>query len=241
MPNSICTNNLSSTTTSSGCVECIHPFVYLFQKAQQATGSIQNTTTFHENLLRILDKGLVTPSCNICCPTCVVYHLGNIETSMIFLSVVNFDDDITITPCCVNTYSNLFKWVQFDEQIAELAPLEGFQNKVFQCCNGFTECVDNLLEWAAEESFDPSTPYTALLSTGIMEYGTIENNCSETSSSICLIKELYDEYCPDLTDDITRTNAIQSLLDKGIAIYCNNGVIAIASSEEMVKFLAGTT
>jgi hypothetical protein len=161
------------------------------------------------------------------------------------------------SPCCSNVYASVETWLKYAEQmgltLAAAVPASPFSlplgvqtevpfnEEVVTCCNGFTECIDDLVCWATRDVTNGPTVIDRLTDKGIAEYGGIYNNCTKSStSSICLLVDLmenkYSEYFPAV-GTASRAEVIDRIMDKGITISCSsNGEIIIASVETWLKY-----
>ena len=271
------------TTTNPGpCKPCTHPFEYLIEQVYLSLLNNQTNSTYDEILDRILDKGIIFPNCNYCCPDCEgVYALASVERFLLFAEVVGFTTPppiIAIDPagavpprrtfgnteggleCCSNLYASIETQLKYAEGmgftqlgVITLSPKgasldNGTDNPfVEQCCNGFPTCVDDLTCWITKNSSFGARDIDRLLDKGIVEYGSIENNCTkDVSSSICKLVELFDKYQIDNVTNsfnivsrktVTRGDFIDRVLDKGLVISCTaDGSMQISSIETWLKF-----
>lgn len=124
------------TTTKSGpCTQCKHPFFYLFELVKEALNHPNNRTSFAEALDRILDKGIITTNCDICCPDCEgVYSLASVETQLKLLEALGLTASAAVPalppigavektfggsipdngePCCSNVHASVETWLKY--------------------------------------------------------------------------------------------------------------------------------
>jgi hypothetical protein len=254
--------NLTTSTTS--CVQCIHPFDYLFELAQVGRTTQKNIDTFSEILDRLLEKGIVQPNCGICCPDCNgLYAVASVETMLKLFEIVLINVPVPAIPsplsavsqgsfegCCSNIIASIETYLTYSEAVitegspipANPSPLSSNVSPlVTPCCNGFTECVDELLCWVTQNTRNPYEAVDRTLDKGIVEFGNIVNNCTNTiQSSICKLVQLLIEYISVDSNPGTSSNAdiIDRILDKGIVVYCDptSGDIVIASVETWLKY-----
>lgn len=224
------------TTTTTNCIPCIHPFDYIFEKIGLGLLHPSNNMSFQEVLDRLLDKGIVEPNCGVCCPDCDgVYVLASVETFLKFAEAVYnpFGGCTFQGGCCSNVFASVETYLKYEEAVSGDNPT---------CCNGFTECTEELVCWVVQDDKNPVQAKDRLLDKGLVEFGNIPNNCTGVGgSSLCKFVELLAEY---YTIDVdaqrsSKSEIIDRLLDKGIAIYCNpdTGDISIASVETMLIYL----
>lgn len=71
-------------------IVCENPFYKIFVEALQTskTSSSQNPLTFSEAVDRILDKGVVSYNCKLCCPDCQDYVFASVETFLKYAEAV---------------------------------------------------------------------------------------------------------------------------------------------------------
>lgn len=268
-----------TTTTSGPCVNCVHPFNYLFELAYVGLNSPLNRgSSFAEVLDRILDKGIINTNCNLCCPDCEgIYSLASVETQLKLLEALGLTETAAVpalpgplgavtpasgnsnnnSPCCSNVYASVETWLKYAEQtgLVQSAAVPAipfsipsgvstevpYSDELMTCCNGFTECIDDLVCWATRDVTNGYNVIDRILDKGIVEYGGIYNNCTKSStSSICLLVDLmqnkFADYFP-ATGGSSRAEIIDRLMDKGITISCSsNGEIIIASVETWLKY-----
>jgi hypothetical protein len=214
------------------CVPCIHPFKYLFELAKEGTNGIANQLTFEEVVDRLLDKGVVLTNCKLCCPGCNdMYSLASVETQLKFLEAVGYTflgQGCNPDPCCSNVYASVETYLKYEEQADP--------NKLYQCCNGFTECVEELECLISSDILDSSIAIDRLLDKGITEFGNFVNNCTggTTGSDVCYFAQLIKEYLPN--PDSNYSDFVDRLLDKGITISCVNGTVMMGSTETALKY-----
>jgi len=151
--------------------------------------------------------------------------------------------------CCSNVYASVETYLKYAEAVGitistavEALPLsanteENSAEFVQTCCNGYDECVDELICWATKNISRPDVFIDRLQDKGLVEYGQIQNNCTgAVSSSICKFVDLFEKYKNvKLTTD--KPGFIDRLLDKGVVISCDsNGNMHIASVETWLKY-----
>jgi hypothetical protein len=81
------------TTTTTVGPTCINPLEWILGKFTQSIGKGINKTTPPEAIGIILDKGIVMPNCDFCCP-CPdgVYSLASVETFLKLEEAIEIDD-----------------------------------------------------------------------------------------------------------------------------------------------------
>jgi hypothetical protein len=212
-----------TTTTTSQCIECTHPFEYILEIVYQES-VINVDSPFYGNPLSaldiILDKGVILPNCNMCCPKCNIYGLASVETILKLLAP--FEG----TSCCTNIYGSQETHLKFWE-----TQLGGHY-----CCTGFHECIDELICVVGKNSFNTQEDVIELLlDKGIVEIDVINSKCNNSKSSICLLAELLNKYFSHIQSDILVL-MLDRILDKGIIISCENGITVTASTETYLKY-----
>jgi hypothetical protein len=255
-----------STTTAGPCVPCIHPLDYLFEIASLGLTNPNRRGTLAEDLDRILDKGFITTNCNICCSSCNdTWVLASVETFLKYAEAVGITQTAAVPalaytingcpdldPCCSNVAASVETYLKYAEAMGGTAsaavpagpfPIslveQAIMENVFTCCNGFNECVDDLFCWITQGVTGPGDVVDRFLDKGIVEYGSITNNCTDAStSSICKFVDLLAEYIPlDKNNRSSKGEIVDRILDKGIVVYCGeNGEISIASVETWLKY-----
>jgi hypothetical protein len=249
------------------CVPCVHPFEYVLELAYVGTVGPNNRTFMSDTLDRVLDKGVNFPNCGYCCPDCEgVYVLASVETFLKFAEAVGITISAAVPAlpagdilsgvlpdnpetCCSNVYASTETYLKYAEAMgmteSAAVPASPFSATtevpqaefVTPCCNGFDECVDELVCWATENVSRPAEVIDRIQDKGIVEYGQIQNNCTgAVTSSICKLADLFIKYqYADLTT--SKAELIDRFLDKGIVISCDsNGDIHIASVETWLKY-----
>jgi hypothetical protein len=255
------------TTTSGPCVQCIHPLEYIFELAHQGTLGVNNKSLFEEGLDRILDKGIVTTNCNMCCPSCEgIYALASVETMMKLYEGLGFTISAAVpaspqfsgdynyyinndSPCCSNVFASIETWLDKYASEIGLTPLAAVpalnstftpslsSKELMTCCNGFNECMDDLICWVTAGRFAAES-IDRLQDKGVIEYGGIYNNCSKTDNLVlCKLVDLLDKYLGETANINRRSYIVDRILDKGITISCSdNGEIVIGSVETWLKY-----
>lgn len=219
-----------TTTTTSQCIECTHPFEYILELVYQE--SVLNTDSAYygnpvEALDRILDKGVVISNCNMCCPKCNIYALGSKQTIIILL-----ESGYIQTSCCINIYAAVETYSGF---------LESQSATNYSCCTNFHECIDELICVVGKNSFNTQEEVIdLLLDKGIIELDVINSKCSTSKSSICLLAELLNKYFGNIQSNVL-VQMLDRILDKGISVSCNNGITVIASVETELQYLEATS
>jgi hypothetical protein len=158
--------------------------------------------------------------------------------------------------CCSNVYASTDTLLDYNEMLGlsntpvPALPLPTGENLdngndnpfIKECCNGFSDCIEELTCWITKNSKNPTEDINTLLDLGIVEYGAIKNNCTQNvSSSICKLIELFDTYqVGDSNHDFKNINRIQLIIDlmqKGIVISCDaGGSIQMASIETWLNW-----
>jgi hypothetical protein len=158
-------------------------------------------------------------------------------------------------PCCSNVYASVETWLNYAENmgLTESAAVPAspyklpsgvetevpYNEEIATCCNGFTECVDDLICWITQNNTSNGGDIIdRLLDKGVVEYSGIYNNCTNSSvSSICHLIDLLETKYPDVNLGGTRSQFIDRLLDKGVTISCSsNGEIIIGSTETWLTY-----
>lgn len=251
---------------TTACIPCVNPLEYLFELGYVATTGTNNRTGLDEAIDRIQDRGLSQPNCGLCCPDCEgVYVLASVETFLIFAEAVGITVSAAVPAspsniplgtfpnnpevCCSNVYASTETYLKYAEPMGITvsaavpasplsATVEINQGEfVTPCCNGFDECMDELICWTTENASNASTVIDLLQDIGIVEYGQIQNNCTgAVSSSICKLVDLFKRY-KNVKLAASRVVVIQTILNKGIVISCDsNGEIHMASVETWLKY-----
>jgi hypothetical protein len=250
---------------TTACIPCIHPFEYILELAYVGTTGTNNRTALEEALDRILDKGLSQPNCDLCCPDCEgVYVLASVETFLKFAEAVGITTSAAVPAspdllvgtfptnpevCCSNVYASTETYLKYAEAVGITPPTAVIASPlsatidvnqgeyVTPCCNGFDECMDELVCWITETSSNSANAIGILQDKGIVEYGQIQNNCTgAVSSSICKLVDLFKRYV-NVKLAGSRSEVIDRLIDKGIVISCDsNGEIHMASVETWLKY-----
>lgn len=237
-----------TTTLPNPCTQCVHPFVYLFEKAAEQINAPGNRQSLLEAIDRVLDKGIVITNCGICCPNCNqhdVYSFASVETQLKIFERLGLTAAVPALPpagavapsfgesgpCCSNVAASVETYLKWNEQVL---PSENYD--ITTCCNGFSECFDKLLCWAQSDSPLGVEVLDRILDKGVAEYGGILNNCTfQIQSELCLLVDLFIQY--DI-DGGSNAEIIDRILDKGISVHCSeSGEITIASVETMIKYL----
>jgi hypothetical protein len=257
--------NLTITTTK--CVPCEHPFDYIFDIAGLGVLNDKNRTAFNELLDNILDKGVIESNCKICCPDCDnIYVFASVETFLKFSTAIYgtvdvfnqipevpcYNQDYFSKGCCTNVHASIETYLKYEEAVlqnpdsGEIDPgnLADFPT----CCNGFTECVDELVCWASTDlkrnDADPAEIADRILDKGIVEYSSISNCAGTNGSSICKLTDVLSKYY-SLDKDAQRQSkleVIDRILDRGIVVYCNPDTedIAIMNVDIFIQDYAPT-
>lgn len=152
--------------------------------------------------------------------------------------------------CCSNVYASVETSLKYYEgvgitQSAAVPALPYGANTVVEsadylasCCNGFDECVDDLICLITENVPNAVDIIDRLNDRGIIEYGQIQNNCTgAVSSSICKFVDLLKKYQNINYNSTTLAELVDRFLDKGIVISCDsNGEMHITSVETWLKY-----
>lgn len=243
--------NCTTTTTGNCTPNCVHPFRYLFELIYQGVKGPNPKYTFSEGLDRILDKGVVFNNCNLCCPSCeAIYSLSSAETMLKLFEAINYAGGGGVVPatpqplsaqnfyegepCCFNIYASVETYNKV--AIAIYPSIE-----LISCCNGFSECVDEVICWITEGVYGPTDKIDRILDLGLSEFSGIGNGCDNDSSQLCYLLDLLKEYLSKLGQDkptYTRLLILEQIINKGITISCNKdtGEIVIASTETWLKY-----
>lgn len=218
----------TTTIATSNC--CIHPFKFIFDTVAEALQNPNSRSNFAETFDRLLDKGLVTTNCNICCPECGgAYNLASVETGLKFMEAVGAQGDFV---CCSNVYASVETYLKYAEAVQ-------VNDSISSCCNGFNQCVDDLLCWATGDTINGTEALDSFLDKGIFEYGGILNNCSPArNSEICYLLQLIQEYNALEGSTLSKAEFITRILDKGIAVGCadDGQIVVMSSTETYLKF-----
>lgn len=246
-----------STTTTLNCTPCVHPLEHAFDLAGVGVLNDKNKTPFNETLDIILDKGIYETNCKFCCPDCDnVYVLASVETFLKFteaiygtgLGVTCSNQEYFSKGCCTNVHAAVETYLKYEEAVLQNPDTgEIDPNKLADfptCCNGFTECLEELTCWLTSNLNNRSGSAAEILDRiadkGIVEYGNIINNCTGSGgSSLCKFAELLAKYY-DVDKNAqrlsSRAEVMDRILDKGIVVYCNPdlGEIFIGSVETFI-------
>jgi hypothetical protein len=110
------------------------------------------------------------------------------------------------------------------------------------CCNGFSECVQELID-LFEYTTGNYTGIDRLLDKGVVEDGEWESCNGENQQVICRLVYLiylinkYLEYFKAPYNNATMVEVIDRILDKGIVFNCDeSGRVTIASVETYLKY-----
>jgi hypothetical protein len=227
-PNSTTSNFTFCTpvsTTTTVCIPCVHPFKYLFELIQESLNGVSNSSSFEEALDRLLDKGVVLTSCKLCCPGCGnIYSLASVETQLKLLEAIE------ISSCCLNGYGSVETYLKYLEAF-------GDTNVLYECCNGFTECIEKLECLVTSDATNAAAAIDILLDKGVTEFGNFVNNCTggTTGSDLCYLVQLIKEYVPNPQSN-TYSAIVNRILDKGITISCYDDYTVIGSVETWLKY-----
>jgi hypothetical protein len=156
--------------------------------------------------------------------------------------------------CCSNVHASVETWLKYADDlgltISAAVPALPFSSnlgtstasggtnpEIVTCCNGFTECVDDVLCWAMANTALGAEVIDRILDKGIVEYSGIYNNCSSVQQSeVCLLLQLLVEH-EEYGFSGSRAEVIDRILDKGIVISCSDeGEIVMASVETWLTY-----
>lgn len=212
--------NCITTTTTGPCNPCEHPIDYLFDLVETGLSNGGNT----------VPAGLI---------------LGATASSVSFAQVLDriLDKGYVNTNCdlCCPGCGGLYVLANV-ETFLKAWELTIIGSNLVPCCNGFTECVDDLI---CDLTNDPNTGLTGseiedrLLDKGIVEYGNFVNNCTTASfgTEVCRIKDFIKSLYESTNEqDSTLAEIWDRITDKGIAVACYQGTIVIASVETFLKW-----
>lgn len=191
----------SFTTLLTPVLLCDSPITYFINTA--LTGTV--IANAGRVITDLLDGGLILNSCNLCCPDC--------DGTYILSSTVPFQAFIPLfTPtvaCCMNSELTVANYLIINEALTP------WQFQPTACCNDFGVCITELTS-----SVDN---YSTLLTAGIIEYGTINDN-----TGLCLLLDAIKTIYPSAT--ATQLGLlIESILTAGLVIACENGKIFMGS------------
>jgi hypothetical protein len=130
----------ASTTTKYTCKHLVREII-------DGKNILQVDETYlNETLFLRLDKGIVTPTCKICCPSCEnIYVIAATATYSIFTDATG-----PLNTCCTNIKNT-------DETIVDCTNVQ------------FTQCLQQL------QTIIGNTNFNVLLALGIIEYSTVLN------------------------------------------------------------------
>jgi len=108
---------LTTTTTNYNGSTCTNPLEWIFGKFTESVGKGQNKITAADGIDRILDKGIVMPNCDFCCP-CPdgVYSLASVETFLKLAEAIGIDDP---GRCCNQFNPSIEEFLECHGQSAE--------------------------------------------------------------------------------------------------------------------------
>jgi hypothetical protein len=197
--------------------------------------------TLADAIDRILDVGLLVNSCNICCPDCdEEYILGTTETYLKWYEAVGgpvvppaISNVAAEGQCCRNIFSSIEKYLLFLEATDPDTYID-----YTPCCNGFTECLNDMIKYFSEKDcyfLERGIGYNSYdLISYLLDAAIIEQNTINGSSQLCTIFNILKEY----TDCGCFSFALIRILDKGVVIKCeDNGNMIISSMETYLKYV----
>jgi hypothetical protein len=242
---------MSTTTTTTTTLNCesINIMDIIVSKAKELVDS-GTSPGYQSALYTILDQGIVLPitgGCNIniislpqsfnyfpttqicentCCTDCNVYYLTDINNfNQYGSSMISFSN-----PCCVNTFMGIERNVLFQQYLsAENITLPE------TCCNNFQECVEDIITIPYSDCYDCQgksgyeKQIDLLLDAGIIEIGTINGR-----SILCdYLQALLDNEI-DLIGDCSAIDYLISLLNSGVAIWCEETCNLATEDNELI-------
>lgn len=253
-----------TTTLPFPCTQCVHPFVYLFEKAAEALASPHNRATFAEALDRLLDKGIVITNCGLCCPDCGnVYSLASVETQLKLLEAIGLTQSAAVpalpgqfgansptfgskatAPCCSNVYASVETWLKYAEamgltQSAAVPALPNLYGAAFDGEQIKTCCngFSGCVDDLVCWAQSDSVRGDAVIDR-ILDKGIAEFSGIKNNCTF----EINSELCLfvqlliqyDVTEGGTHAEIIDRLLDKGITVYCTETGEIVIASVETV-------
>lgn len=213
---------LTTTTTNYNGPACTNPIEWLFGKFTETIGKGTNKTNAQDAVDRILDKGIVMPDCDFCCP-CPdgTYVLASVET---FLKWAEAVAPIEVPGRCCNEFS---------------PAIEGFLDCHGQSAEGWDRLLDKgIVEWGLIEN-NSQLPYIFQWIDQIL----ISGGAGSVSASE-IIDRIIDKgiviYCNEETGEIVIASVETYLkyaeaADSGGGETCCNNVFA--SVETYLKYL----
>jgi hypothetical protein len=230
-------NTLTTSTTT--CNHCLNPIEYLFELIYQSSLADGDILTI---LFRTLEKGIAIPSCNTCCPTCDdLYFIGGLNKLENLFESVPAE---SFSNCCLNYFTSVETFVSYAEAVGLTGgnPVPALNNSQlpYLCCNGFTECIEDLFCLISRNAAVAQNNIDRLLDKGIFEIGGLSNNCGNAAftSQLCTIVEIFKKYFSFLNGDAI-TQIFEEILDNGIYVICHkeSGLTFIFGSDRFPQYL----
>jgi hypothetical protein len=221
------------TTTSTIPVHCVNPIQYFLEEAKKLSDDSDNQISLFEAINGLLDRGMVVSDCKMCCPDCtsLEYYLGSIETYLKYLELVPNNNDVASQlyyNCCVNVSSSIEEWLKYWEV---LEGVWNFPTTFPTCCNGFSECVNEIFKYRSSQDcgYFESHYYDLLIDKGIVEQNSINGE-----SQLCVLFNFLKEY----TECGCFSDILNVIIDKGLMIYCNFNLnhVFIGSAEAYLDY-----
>jgi hypothetical protein len=178
--NGILTEGLcdGQSTTTSTTIACKSPLTYLIEQVNEYIENNNNATICQafENILNTYGatgEVLTIPKTdNYCCPDCTnVYFLGSLERFASVWSAITLRAPFDNT-CCFNSFMEIERYLILNEIIPQ-------EKKT--CCNGFSQCIDQMLNHHFLDKCDDCDyvfgdipgNLDEIMVQGIVEYNTI--------------------------------------------------------------------
>lgn len=164
-----------------------------------------------DNINDILTSGYTANTGTYYCPNnnCSLYVLASIET---YLAYAEGAAGINLNSCCLNINANVGTYLNF------AAAVNGFN--VGYCCLTNNFCL---------ESNVSQQNIAILLDKGIIEQGS---SSEINNTNLCY---LFDRLNQEEYSELQVLEISSSILDKGIVIWCCNGIISAISADEYIR------
>ncbi len=173
-------------------------------------------------LVEIIGSGFTASTAQYCCPNCDVYMVGDVDIFLKFIEAKGNN-----IQCCLNINSSIEEYIVLAESIGITSSGPGnvpilFENKKLICCDQFQTCVDSFKETLGIINFFD------LKNAGIVEYSKLPPD----DDNLCFLSNLLlSRY-----DKNTSLNYMQTILQKGIVIFCSPPTVFGTTSETYLKY-----
>jgi hypothetical protein len=246
-----------SSCTNNG-TDCIHPLKYFLDFVSKHP--IANATFFSESFTFYLEKGIIIPNCNFCCPDCnEAYVLGSVETMLKFAEAAGITyvaggggaaNPLGATEgtqyeafkniCCSNAFGSLETWVKYAEAMGmtQASAVQASPSEFPPTNNDVNVkvcCNTNFNSCFDELSKDfTAEEYDRILDKGIVEYSTINQ-----TTSLCLLSDFLKE-CR--IDNASIVELLDLFMDIGFVAICNplDGNVFMGGVEASLQYMEGS-